>query len=412
MLIFSVETWLTGFIPSFFAGYAFTKLLSLFLEPKCGRGYQVAAYVMNLITICMVIQIGDAFNILATLPLFFFSILICYRASFIARLSIAMILFSITMSVNAIFYSIVERYLVNCAQFARLLFWLVLFLLFQRLLPYTHPVLSVRMWISFDALTFAPFATTIICVLLGGYQSAEQYDMSLIIIFFTLFSGICVLSTVAIFTRQEHLEREQQLWYERQQYYKNLEQQQLQVRRLRHDMANHLQVMAGLENSSMRDYLNTLIASPALDVTRRFCENDVVNAVLSSKWMIIKDTKIEAEIRIVLPTLKTIADTDLCAIFANALDNAIEACQKLPENKRWLTLNARAEKGLLMLHMENSTPATPPGRYGFFTTKADTVNHGFGLAGIREITQRHHGSLEIQQENDMFTLLLSLPIQN
>ena len=47
---------------------------------------------------------------------------------------------------------------------------------------------------------------------------------------------------------------------------------------------------------------------------------------------------------------------DVCALFANAVDNAVEACRKLPEGARWVELKARAQKGIFAVKIANPLP--------------------------------------------------------
>ncbi|PKM74020.1 MAG: hypothetical protein CVU91_02975 [Firmicutes bacterium HGW-Firmicutes-16] len=112
-------------------------------------------------------------------------------------------------------------------------------------------------------------------------------------------------------------------------YYQNLEEQQFQVRRLCHDMANHLQAMSALKAPELREYLGQLIKSPAMECSQRFCENNVVNAVLAAKQQIMEQKEITADFFVVLPADLSVEAVDLCAVFANSLDNSIEACEKL-----------------------------------------------------------------------------------
>ena len=94
----------------------------------------------------------------------------------------------------------------------------------------------------------------------------------------------------------------------------------------------------------------------------------------------------------------------------NALDNALEAARQTPEG--WVSVRARADKGLLMLQVENSAPGLPVreknGR--FATTKADKSAHGFGLAGMEEIARRCGGTLEAKAEEGRFALTVCIPL--
>ena len=104
---------------------------------------------------------------------------------------------------------------------------------------------------------------------------------------------------------------------------------------------------------------------------------------------------------------------DICALLANAIDNAAEACLKLPEDCRRVTMNLRSGKGMFAASIVNpiadelspdASDALPR------TSKADKGKHGYGLRSIREIVGRCGGSMEIQVENGEFTLFLYMPL--
>ena len=106
---------------------------------------------------------------------------------------------------------------------------------------------------------------------------------------------------------------------------------------------------------------------------------------------------------------------DICAIFGNALDNAIEAVRQLPEDDRVIRLETRLAKGMLVVRVENpcvradahsfahhSEPksALPP------TTKNDRVSHGFGLRSIQEAVRKYDGHMEISAGDESFQLFI------
>lgn len=392
------------------SGVFFVRVVRHFLAPRQGKLVAVITYLTLLTCSSMVIQVGDAFNILATLPFFFLCILLCYQGSAVARFSVALLLFVMTMSFNALQYSYVEQFGFGLTHFVRTIFWFAIYLLVRRIIPDSRPSLSHKLWLSIDALTVSPFAVTLICVLMGGWRNQGRMDMANLLLMFALFASVALLFLVMMFVHQDKLERAQVLWAMRSQYYDNLEHEQHQVRRLRHDMANHLQTMSGLDNGAMRAYLSELITSPAIHCGKRLCENEIVNAVLLSKMAQCEEFCIRTELVLSIPTVVPVAEVDLCALFANALDNAIEACCKLPESERSLSLKSRADRGLFMLELRNAAPDVAPNQ-DFKTTKPDKQNHGYGLAGIREIAARYQGSLALTQDGGMFTLLLSFPME-
>ncbi len=105
----------------------------------------------------------------------------------------------------------------------------------------------------------------------------------------------------------------------------------------------------------------------------------------------------------------SIADTDLCALLGNALDNAIEAAKKAPDKK--ILIRMRADRGMLMLRVENSCVETPTVTNGIFaTSKADVNQHGFGIRGMWEIATRYGGALETRVQGNHFELVACLPL--
>ena len=200
----------------------------------------------------------------------------------------------------------------------------------------------------------------------------------------------------------------------REVYYQGLQGQEDQVRRLRHDLRNHLTALQGLlargQTGAADGYLKQLLDSEALHGRRRLCENETADIVLSAKAQAMEQAGVNARFGVSLPKDLPLAPTDLCALLGNALDNALEAARQTPEG--WVSVRARADKGLLMLQVENSAPGLPvrekTGR--FATTKADKSAHGFGLAGMEEIARRCGGTLEAKAEEGRFALTVCIPL--
>jgi hypothetical protein len=115
---------------------------------------------------------------------------------------------------------------------------------------------------------------------------------------------------------------------------------------------------------------------------------------------------------------------DICTIFGNALDNAIEAVIKLHDpEKRLIRLALYAQNNFVMIRFENYyegeikieeglPQGSKPGLLAGLpeTTKGDTGYHGFGLKSIRHTVEKYHGTITIHTENDWFVLRVLVPI--
>lgn len=115
---------------------------------------------------------------------------------------------------------------------------------------------------------------------------------------------------------------------------------------------------------------------------------------------------ITAAFTVSLPRELPVADMDLAALLGNALDNAMEGVKSAEERK--ITLRCKVNKGMLMLRVENPIGAAV--NPDLATTKADKSAHGFGIPGMREITERYHGTLDADVKDGCFILLICLVI--
>lgn len=106
---------------------------------------------------------------------------------------------------------------------------------------------------------------------------------------------------------------------------------------------------------------------------------------------------------------------EICAVFGNALDNAMEAVEGFPEEKRRITMEARWKRGLLAVSIRN--PGRIPERDSRIpkkfpiTTKKDRASHGFGIPSIRAVLGRYGGTMELRQEGDGVCLFLYCHLQ-
>lgn len=101
---------------------------------------------------------------------------------------------------------------------------------------------------------------------------------------------------------------------------------------------------------------------------------------------------------------------DVCSLFGNALDNAIEAVSQLEdEEQRIISLTVRRHRGLLSIAVDNYCP-TPPKFDGDLpiTTKVDDRFHGYGLKSIRQVAEKYGGEMTVAVD-EIFHLAVLLP---
>ena len=102
--------------------------------------------------------------------------------------------------------------------------------------------------------------------------------------------------------------------------------------------------------------------------------------------------------------------TELCLILNNALENAVEACMKLPEGDRKIKVQAAVKQKRFLLRVSNSFNGVINETAGLPVTEKEGKEHGYGLSNIIRAAQRRKGSASYRTENGYFVLDVEFPL--
>ena len=397
------------------AGYFAMKSSEYLLPIKEGLWRRILLISAYMVIISVVIFIGDRSNLPPVTILFMAAVMICYRGSKIQRFTIGLMFCNTMLAFNG-FYDNLSSPHWGTRIIIRLIFWAIFYVLIKRFAPPKDYELSPVLWRLILFLTALPMGITCALVMIPDPHYTFPYFIvvtSLVCFVICLVAFIGLMWTIIVLAKQQQLEQEVMMGDMNKKYYEAMEQQQFEVRRLRHDLANHLQTLSTLPASERDAYVAELIKSPAMGSTLHYCGDNTVNAVISAKVSLTEQESIGLESEVDIAQELPYDKVDVCALFANALDNAIEACRKLPVGQRWIQLKARAQKGLFADNSANPIPkddtqvadSIRPG-----TTKTDKISHGYGLKSIKEIVSRHGGSMEIKTKDGQFQLFLYMPL--
>ena len=140
--------------------------------------------------------------------------------------------------------------------------------------------------------------------------------------------------------------------------------------------------------------------------------NETLDVLLAERSIVCKGRGIQLDYIADGAKLDFLKPGEVYSLFGNALDNAIEAVTPLEPDRRYIGLQVRAERGMLVIRMENC--AAEPLHFvdGLpQTTKGDARWHGFGVKSIRRTVQQHGGTLTMQAQDGMFRLVALLPLK-
>ena len=118
-----------------------------------------------------------------------------------------------------------------------------------------------------------------------------------------------------------------------------------------------------------------------------------LDSIINYKLTQAKQSDITVSCEIIVPDDLKIAADDFVTIIGNLLDNAIEAAEKIQDDK-YISLNIRYSKGTLFITVKNSFDGTLNIKNNQFeTTKKDTMLHGIGLQSIEAAIHKYNGEL-------------------
>ncbi len=196
-------------------------------------------------------------------------------------------------------------------------------------------------------------------------------------------------------------------------HYREVDNMYRQIRGWRHDYRNHIQTMkayaAAEDWEAIRRYLDLLDEDLTTVDTVIKTGNPMADAILNSKISLAKAKGITVVADAQIPVRLRSSEIDLCCIIGNLFDNAIEACQKLPEDRRVIRVYMDMKNTQLYISFTNFTAGKKLKKEGklFRSTKGE--GHGFGLVRIDAIVERLGGYISRNSEDGAFTTEILLP---
>jgi len=302
-------------------------------------------------------------------------------------------------------------YLVGVLASKLLVFLLVKVIGYKRLDIYRHMRMRV-----FMGLLLTPVSSAIAMYVMGMH--IQNYRSAGPMVLLLCASALMIIANIFAFHLYEkQLENEyadMRLSFAEKQiklqmeHYSELSEQQLAIRKLSHDMRNSLAGILGmLEHGNYDAAADRLkkLSGAAEQNTRLFDTGyPAIDALLASKLQATQEKHIPMETYIALPPQMQIDALDLCILLGNALDNAIEASEKIAEEaKRGIRLHISSSDKYLSIRLENGT-AEAASDGNSITSKADLHTHGFGLESIRTIAARYDGSVKVAHADSVFCL--------
>jgi len=356
---------------------------------------------------------------------FFFLKLIFRNTPFYYIIFFYILLYCVNMIISSIAIAIVPNYRFHidylCNTFTSILCAIICFTNLR------HALRQALQWtpkyviiISLVLLVIA----AIMSVLISAYQLSifpDKWNRLIQVLTTFLLVAICVVVPVIFIisisnTRLKTLtaDYEQQI-HAQAEHYRKLAEANYEVRRFRHDFQNIRIAMTSLLERGEYEQARQLMAQSgdAMDSIQPLFStgNGIADALLTDKQTRADTINTRITFSGVIPP-DSLSPTDLCVLLGNSLDNALDACRKLPlSDPKTISVKCSCTGGFLFLTVCNPIGEKVTIRNNHIaTTKEDKALHGYGLYSLHTIVKRYDGQIQLNATEDSFTVSIDLSL--
>lgn len=203
---------------------------------------------------------------------------------------------------------------------------------------------------------------------------------------------------------------------------KEVKENEAEVRKLRHDLKNHLAVLSSLcaegEYEEVKKYTEQLGREALHSDIKIPTGNQVADQVVASKRRICEEGGIAFTFSGTMKNLDALTAPDICGLLANAYDNAIEACRvyqagqavsQSQQPEAYIRTQVSTTRNYTVIEIANPVwKAVPIRGNRVSTSKKDKKAHGYGIEIMKQIAERYNGSCTVRCDGKEFQVKIVL----
>lgn len=190
-------------------------------------------------------------------------------------------------------------------------------------------------------------------------------------------------------------------------------------RSLTHDFRKHIDVLTEFLNANATEeavrYLNQLHEQQTERLLLVNTHHAAIDAILNQKGYLAQKYNIDIRFEVNDLSQIKVRPIDCTVVIGNLLDNAIEACQKLPLDKRWIQVSVlytpplHNESGNIFISVLNPSLPVKIIHHNIATTKPNPSFHGFGLRNVKDTLAKYQAEYDMSYEDGQFVFSLDWP---
>ena len=287
--------------------------------------------------------------------------------------------------------------------------WLLMIKLYKNVVKFDIPV-SKFLW-TLPVMLYVVFLLEFV----GDYWKVPQaitfsdlvgmvlWSVSTYVVF-CIITGVILQIHNSVKMQEQAALLEKQLQMQNAQYYR-LSENIKATAKMRHDFRHHLLTINGfVENentTALREYLGHYSKSYYARDNASVCQNAAVDIVLHHYLARAEEAGIEVTLKADVPEAMPVRDMDLCVVFGNLFENAVEACERQKNGRKFISLFAKPDGNQLLIELQNSFESVVKKNGRIFSSKRE--GEGLGLQSVLEITERYEGVFKTDMCDNVFT---------
>ncbi len=232
-----------------------------------------------------------------------------------------------------------------------------------------------------------------------------------------------ILITIVSYQKMIGLQEEKEKYFVEQQQVHAIQERMEEVeqfyhgiRQMKHEMKNHMTNIKGLvRNGSYGDieqYIDHMDESMNVFEITIKTGNTVTDVIVNDKQKAAEKQGIQFQSEFSYPKSDGYNAYDMGVIINNLLQNALEACEKMAEGKRYIYLSGRQKKKFYLINVKNSfegevtfdTKTNLP----LSTKGKDIALHGIGLSNVKREADKYMGDVDIRARKNEFSVAVLL----
>ena len=268
---------------------------------------------------------------------------------------------------------------------------------------------TLSLWEGIILVVFCIFGSYSSEILVMLQETFDDRALNIAWVLFVLLLNAALVYAIAYRKRAKHFqiisENYKQQFDAEYAYFKEYKKENKEISKFRHDWKNHMIVMQGLleqgDAEEAKAYFDEISGKTDMSKWKVVTGNETLDMILAAKMVMMQEKGIDFSFTGSLSGISYMKPADLCIVFSNLVDNAIEAAEQSVKKEIGIKVTQSREYCLCVIG--NTVKEKVIATEGILTTtKGDAKNHGIGLQNVIEILEKYSAEPEFESEEKYF----------